>query len=155
MKKSDYTRSTIECKYNEFKSAFIDDLRTYIERHKLGEIQNEVLHCFETTNHKKGFLGKIKTNYTEICMTTRFLFWGIANDNKGSGIGAAQWNEIAEIQDWESSEPGKIIEDHGVELFGFIYQASERSRWFIGLGDDEPGKKCRKIIKEFIVSSKK
>jgi hypothetical protein len=150
MKKSDYSRSTIKCKFEDFKPKFIQYFKNYINLHKLGEIEKEVLHCFETTNIRKGFLGKTQTSYLEIFLTKRFLIWGVIFDKKETGIAAAQWNEISEIQDWETSQFGKMIEDHGLEMFGFIYQSSERGKWFIGLGNDEAGRECRKIMKELI-----
>jgi hypothetical protein len=149
MKKSDFTRSTVECGFSSLRPKFIEYMRKYIEEHKLENIEKEVLHCFQTTNLKKGFLGKIKTSYTDICITTRFLFWAII-DEKETGVAAAQWSDISEIWDWEATESGKMIEDSGVELFGFIYLWSKRGRWFIGLGNDIAGKKCRELLKEAI-----
>lgn len=153
MKKSDYSRSTAECRFGNFKPCFIQGIKEYAERHKLGDIEKEVLYCFETTNIKKGFLGRIKTSYTEICITKRFLFWNtIIKDNEVS-TAAAQWIEITKISDWETSEMGKtFIEDHGVEVFGFLYLASHRSTWFIGLGDDHAGKSCRNVLREMIAN---
>lgn len=150
MKKSDYTRSTIECDFAEVKPKFTADLKKYAEINNLGEIEKEGRFCFETTNSKKGFLGRIKTNYTVICITKRFLFWAIIDDKKDSGMAAAQWSDISEIWDWEETEMGKLYQDQGVELFGFIYLWSKRSRWFIGIDKSEAGQKCRAIMKKLI-----
>ncbi len=151
MKKSDYTRSTKECRFSDFKSGFKQAVKKYSEEHKLGDIEKEILHCFETTNNKKVFLGRIKTSYTEICITKRFLFWNVVKDETDIGTAGAQWNDISEIFDWETSEMGKMCEDHGVNIFGFIYLSSHRSSWFIGLSDDVAGKSCRKLLKEMII----
>jgi hypothetical protein len=72
MKKSEYTRSTKDCRYDELKPLIRSEVRAYAEEYKLGDVENEILYCFETTNQKKGFLGRVKTNYTEICITKRF-----------------------------------------------------------------------------------
>jgi hypothetical protein len=153
MKKSNVTRSTAECSFDELNPKFIEYLKSYCETNKLDNIEKEVLHCFVTTNLEKGFFGGDKTSYTIICITKRFLFWGIIFDKKDTGIAAAQWNEISEIHDWETSESGKLVEDHGIEIFGFIYMWSRRSSWFIGLGDDDAGKRCRRILKDTIPKS--
>jgi hypothetical protein len=150
MKKSDYTRSTTECRFNNLKPSFIQAVKKYAVDYKLGDIEKEVLHCFETTNIKKGFLGKIKTSYTEICITKRFLFWMVVMNENEIGTGAAQWIDISEIFDWETTEMGKLFEDHGVDVFGFMYLASHRSKWFIGLGDDDAGHRCAKLLKEMM-----
>ena len=150
MKKSDYTRSTVECRYDELKPVFRREVKKYAEENKLGDVENEVLHCFETTNHKKGFLGRVKTSYTEICITKRFLFWNIVADKDEEGVGKAQWSDVLEVRSWEESELGKLVEGSGVEMFGFLFRASRRGTWFIGLGNDDAGRKCTALLKEMI-----
>jgi hypothetical protein len=150
MKKSEYTRSTAECRYDEMKPAFIKSIRAYTDEYKLGNVENEILNCFETTNLKKGFLGKVKTNYTEICITKKFLFWGIYTDKDEEGVGAAQWTDISEVREWKDSEMGKLIDESGVEMFGFLYRASRRGTWFIGLGNDDAGRKCTALFKVIV-----
>ncbi len=154
MKKSDYTRSTAECRFPDLRPKFIQYVKKYMEDYKLGGIENEVLHCYETTNLKKGFLGRTETNYTVICITTRFLFWGIIYDKKESGVAAAKWSDLSEIWSWEESEMGKVMGDSGVEVYGFIYLSSHRSKWFIGLGKDEAGTRCMNLLKEFVKNNK-
>lgn len=151
MKESNFKRSTEEIRFENLHLKFIRYFRQYIELHQLGDIEKEVERCFVTTNLKKGFLGKMTTDYTVICITKQFLFWGIIKDKKETGIAAAKWNEITEIHDWETLPHGKIRPDHGLELHGFIYQASRRSFWFIGLGNDEAGNACRKYLKELLL----
>ncbi|MDD5361899.1 MAG: hypothetical protein PHN88_07180 [Ignavibacteria bacterium] len=147
MKKSEYTRSTVERRYDEMKPAFIKIITKYAEEHKLGNIENEILNCFETANLKKGFFGKIKTNYTEICITKRFLFWGVFTDKDEQGVGAAQWTDISEVREWKDSDMSNLIEESGVEMLGFLYRASSRGTWFIGLGNDDAGRKCTALFK--------
>ncbi|MBI5538757.1 MAG: hypothetical protein HY951_01760 [Bacteroidia bacterium] len=152
MKKSDYTRSTVECRYSELNPKFIEYLKSYLDIQKLGdikEIEKEVINCFITTNLKKSLFGT-QTNYTIICITKRFLFWGIISDKKDTGIGAAQWTDIAEIRNWEDTEMGTLVEEHGVEILGFMFRASHRSKWFIGLDENDAGKRCRTIVSEMI-----
>lgn len=153
MKKSDFTRSTRECTMSEFKPSFLQCMAKYIEENNIENIENEVEACFETTNLKKGFLGRIKTSHTEICITQRFLFWDIVENKSNSNIAGAQWTELSEIKDWENTEMGKMIEDCGLEIFGFIYRWSRRSTWFIGIDRSEAGMRCRALIKDKIVKN--
>lgn len=150
MKSSGFTRSTAECSFSEFPPVFIRSVKTFEEMYHVGDLESEVLGCFLTTNHKKGFLGKVTTSQTVICMTKRFLLWGIYKDEKDEGVAAAQWSEVSDIWDWETSEGGQLFEDHGVEVFGFQCLNSRRSRAFIGLGNDEAGSRCRTLMKEMI-----
>jgi hypothetical protein len=45
---------------------------------------------------------------------------------------------------------GKLFEESGVEMFGFLYRASRRGTWFIGLGNDDAGRKCSALLKEMV-----
>ncbi len=148
MKKSDYTRSTLERRFDEMKPTFRNNIRAFAEEYKLGDVENDILHCFETTNKKKGFLGRIKTDYTEICITKRYLFFGIFTDKVKERVGVAEWKDIIEVREWKDSELGKLIEETGVELFGFLFRASRRSTWYMGLGNDDAGSKCTSVMKE-------
>ena len=146
MKKSSYTRSTRECSFNDMHPKFIQYFHKYLENNRIGWTVADVNYCFETTNLKKGFLGKIQTSYTDICITHNFLFWGIIYDKKDSGIAAARWEDLSEVWNWADTEKGRLFEESGIELYGFIYLFSNRSKWFIGLGNDEAGQKCTQII---------
>ena len=154
MKKSPYTRSTAEIRFQDLHPKFIGYLRSYAELHKLGEIEQDVRSCFVTTNRKKGLLGGVQTDFTVVCMTGRFLFWGIISDKKETGVAAAQWSEISEIRDWKDSSMGAVMEDQGVEILGFIYQDSKRGFWFIGLDNEPAGMKCRALLQEMIAAKK-
>jgi hypothetical protein len=146
MKKSEYSRSTAELKFSELRPKFISYFQKYLEENKLEILESDIRFCFETTNEKKKFFGGVETNYTVICLTNNFLFWGIIHDKKESGIAAAKWEDISEIWDWKDTAMGQFMQESGVELFGFIYLWSKRGKWFIGLGNDEAGLKCKKLL---------
>ena len=150
MKKSEYTRSTLERRLDEMKPSFRNNIRAFAEEYKLGDVENDILHCFETTNKKKGFLGRIKTDYTEICITKRYLFFGIFTDKVEEGVGVAEWKDIIEVREWKDSELGSLIEETGVEMFGFLFRSSRRSTWYVALGNDDAGRKCTAIFKEMV-----
>ena len=150
MKKSEFTRLTHECSLAELQPKFNHYLTEYLNTNRLKLVDNEVRYCFETTNTKKGFFGKTLINYTNICISNDFLFWGIISDKKESGIAAAKWSDISEIWNWADTEKGKYFEDSGIELYGFIFQWSHKTKWFIGLGNDEAGKRCIQIMSSII-----
>ena len=150
MKKSDYTRSTVEKRFSEMNPVFRSNIRTFADEYKLGNVEMEVLYCFETTNNKKGFLGRVKTDYTEICITKTYLFFGTFTDKVEAGVGAAQWKDVAEVREWKDSKLGSMIEETGIEMFGFLFRSSRRSTWYVALGNDEAGRKCTAIMKDMI-----
>jgi len=125
-------------------------VKVFTERFSKNEfpgIESKIITCFEVESLRKKFFGT-KIEYTGIVLTPEVLFWGMANNVIGPFAAAAQLKEISEIRDYENTESCKIMQDHGIEIFGFNYQASRRGTSFIGLGDDESGAKCRKVLRE-------
>jgi hypothetical protein len=137
------------------KPTFRNNIRAFAVEYKLGDVEREILNCFETTNQKKGFLGRVKTDYTEICITKNYLFFGTFTDKIEEGVGAALWKDVAEVREWKDSELGSLIEETGVEMFGFLFRSSRRSTWYISLGNDDAGKKCCSLFKEMIKENSK
>ena len=148
--KNIFTRTTTEKKFEDLNPSFIRNFRKSCETHNLGDIEKDVLRCFETRNEKKGFLGQLKISHTVICATQKMLFWDIIKEKKDTDIAIALFSEIQEVKDYETGEAAKIYQDHGLEFFGFIYKWSRRSSWFIGLGNDTDGEQCRIFLKDLI-----
>lgn len=153
MKKSDYTRTTVECRFEDFQPSFSAYLQKYLRDHAMEESELQPIACFETTSLKKGFWGRVKTTYTEIYLTQRFLFWAHIEPKKESGIAAAQWSEISELREWEDTQMAQLRQEAGIELFGFIYKWSKRSAWFMGLDKSEAAMKCRQLMRELMAGA--
>ncbi len=148
MKKSKYSRTTKELRFNEIHPQFVEYLKEYAEIYSFNAKDLEISRCFETTNTYKGFFGKQKENYTIVCFSKKYLFWGIIDPKKKRGVAAVKWDDIEEVCDWEKTAMGKIYEESGIEIYGTIYNWTKRSRWFIGLGNDEGGRRMRKLLLE-------
>lgn len=148
MKKSDYTRKTRRCKFNELRPEFVAAVRQFAEDNKLDGIEGSILHCFETASEKQGFLGKRLTQYTDMAITPEWLFWGVSGDKQKAVLGGAKLKDMVEIIDYEKDPMSGIVEDHGLRITGFLYQASRRSTWFIGLGDDAAGGEFRQELRK-------
>ncbi len=79
------------------------------------------------------------------------MFWNSIIIEHDISTVAAQWIDISEISNWKTSEMVKaLIEDYGLEIFGFLHYANHRSSWFIGLGEDHAGKNCRDTLRSIL-----
>jgi hypothetical protein len=152
----EYQRTTRECSFNDFQPEIRGAIRKYVEKHQLGDIEADALMCAETVSEKirQGFFSKVfgGANYARnvsLLITPESLLW-CNLDSRGSAIVlAARLSEI-EISDFEST----LIEDDGLDVFGFINQSPERVRAFIGLGAEASAQKFRQTVKEAAAKAK-
>jgi len=138
----------MECKFKDLKEQFVHHLEIYNQRRMIDDIEKEVLYCFQTTNHKKRLFFGPKIEFSFVCITNKFLYWG-NTDLKETYISAAKWMEIDEICDWKNSVLAEFSIDYGVMALGLTNLTGYKGQWFIGLGDDTAGNKCIKLLKEF------
>ena len=148
MKNNIFSRSTRECLFDELNNDLIKLFKDLFLRNDFPGIESKIISCFETESLRKKIFS-VKTEYTGIILTPDILFWGMAG-NKNPGVAAAVIKEISDVKDYEKSENYEIMNDNGLLIFGFIRHASLRSEWFIGLGEDKVGERCRHLLRALI-----
>jgi hypothetical protein len=145
----EYKRTTHECSFNEFPPEIIAGIRKYAEKNELGETEAKVLMCAETSSEKikQGFFSKFfGGNFavkTCVVITPERILWATLNNKNETAVLAARLSEV-EIKDFSSN----LIEDTGLEIFGFVGGFAERMTVFIGLGEEEAAQKLRRVLKE-------
>jgi hypothetical protein len=152
----EYQRTTRECSFNDFQPEIRTAIRNYVEKHELGDIEEDVLMCAETVSEKikQGFFSKIfgGANYAQnvsMLVTPERLLWCAQDSRNNRVVSAARLSEI-EIGDFESS----LVEDCGLSVFGFVNRSPERVRAFIGLGAEAAAQKFRRTVKETAAKAK-
>jgi hypothetical protein len=152
----DYHRRTRECSFEELQPELLPGLNELIRKHDLGFAPSEALICVETTSERKkgGLAGKLlgasgKVQYTGAVVTPRLLIW-VTIDGKGKSHGI--WAKLSdiEVKDYGESEFNRHMEDTGVEIFGFLADAPERSYSFIGLGEEETASKFLQVLADAV-----
>lgn len=146
MKVPEYLRSTKQCRFDDLRPEFIAPIRKFIEENELGDVERNIINCYQTTSDTKSLFGTVLHQFTDMVITPEFLFWGVSGDKVKATQGCARLKDIAEIIDYEKSPLMQLHEDHGVQLSGFLYHcmdSSHRVTWFMGLGDDDAGKDFR------------
>jgi hypothetical protein len=116
---------------------------------ELSAIERENSMCCETVSRriKPGFLSRLFGNshaiqHTGILLTSEWLIWATTDGKGGASSIAARLSEIR-VKDYASS----LIEDCGLEIFGFVNQSPKRVQAFVGLGREPAAEQFRLTLK--------
>jgi len=145
----DYYRSTRECTFEQLRPELVATIRAYLDQHDLGPIERGILSCCETTSEKKnkGFLARLigggpdPVHYTGLLVTPTWLIWAISGPKLGTVVSAARLKDI-EVTAFSSP----LIDDTGLEVFGFISGSPERVQAFVGLGAEPAAQRFRATL---------
>ncbi|HRH40542.1 MAG TPA: hypothetical protein PKY82_02780 [Pyrinomonadaceae bacterium] len=146
----EYQRNTKSCNFSDLHTETIASFKKYFEKNDLGNVETEIILCCETTSTKikPGLFGKLFgggnfAQNTIIFFTPNRLFWGSTDQKDHITILSAKLKEI-EIKDFNSN----LIEDNGLEIFGFLNDSPKRVQAFIGFGEEPFADEFRKRLKE-------
>jgi len=108
--------------------------------------------CCETTSTKKKsglFGGKAEVIVTGMVITPQWLIWASGKESEPPGVLSARLQDIR-VQDYEESEMYKLMQDTGLNVFGFRTAVEGASSVFIGLGPEPAEQKFRSMLREAI-----
>ena len=134
----DYNRSTRECTFEQLRPEIIDAMRMYAKKHGLWGFEPDIVMCVETTSEKKktGMVGGLlggdpdPVHYLGIVLTPRHMIWARSGKKYGKVVLSAALKEI-EVKDFASP----LVDDTGLEVYGFVEGAEEKVTAFIELDD--------------------
>jgi len=120
---SDYNRTTRECSVNQLRPELFLAVRNHFQEHKLGDLETEILLCYETTSRKKdtNWLvsllddGSDTTIYMAVLFTSEWLIWVRSGDKSGVQLSSADLKQIA-VRIYISV----LARDAGLEISGHI-----------------------------------
>jgi hypothetical protein len=145
----EYERTTKECTIADWQPETASAVRAHIEKLNLGAIEQEILICCETVSKKikSGLFSRLLGNsnaiqHTGIVLTSRWLIWATTDGKSDASVASARLSEV-QATDFQSD----LVEDCGLQIFGFINQLPTRGRAFIGLGKEPAAEKLRRILK--------
>jgi len=153
---SEYIRTTRECSVSQLHPELRQAIQNYFQEHKLGALQAETLMCCETISRKKS-AGKMvswlngkpdTTVYTGMLLTSQWLIWVHHGDQSGTLLNAADLKQIrAEFY------TSPLTKDSGLEIVGFIGDAKNRVRGYVGMGADLVAQKFCEEVKQAITKA--
>ena len=143
----DYKRTTRECTLDSLRPELSAALRAHAEKYNLGDVLSHVVVCVETTSEKikKGLFGGGETIYTAAVLTKDWLVWANSGTKVTPHAMSARLNQIT-VQDYATSSFAKLIADTGVNVNGLTTDSSEAGTTFIGLEENEAGRKFREAL---------
>ncbi len=148
----DYNRSTREIVFGDIPANVIQSVRTYFEKHSLGDILANPVMCIVSTSEKikKGLFGGgagPKQLIQTVILTDHWLILADNVDQNALYIKSMQLRDIT-VEDSEKSSFHAMIPDTGMNINGRFTDASEIGTIFLPLGKDAAGDKFKSALIE-------
>lgn len=143
------TRITRECALNDLDPTLRDALRAHAVQHQMGDLENTVLMCCETTSVRKpgGLFGGTQNSISAALVTPKWLIWADSSNRNDAGIGGAELLQI-DIHDYASTAMFAIAPDMGLNVSGRFTSSQKTGRTFIALDTGPAGTKFRQVLEE-------
>jgi hypothetical protein len=147
----DYNRTTRACAFRELPAEIGAAFAAYAEKNEIENLEAAVTLCVETAAEKieKGFFARLfgpgaaYAVRTAMLLTPERLLWCTLDAHGRAVVSAARWREI-EVTDFSSN----LVEDAGLDVFGFVDGSSERVQVFLGLGAEPAAEEFRRLAKQ-------
>ncbi|HEX2997038.1 MAG TPA: hypothetical protein VHP14_19610 [Anaerolineales bacterium] len=150
---SEYTRTTRECSVDQLRPELLRAVQDYFQEQKLGDLRSETLLCCETISTRKetGQLvswlsGKPDTTiHTGMLLTSDRLIWVHHGDQSGTRLNAAKLEQIR-----ARFYVAPLSKDTSLEIVGYIGDAKNRIRGYIGMGAEPAAQKFCEGVQQAI-----
>lgn len=153
----DYNRSTREISFESITPDVMQSINTYIEKHNLGDILENVSICILSTSEKikKGLFSGPgpKLLVQTVLLTDRWLVLADRVDQNAIYIRTMQLRDIT-VEDYEKSQFHAMIPDTGMNISGIATDAAEKGTVFLPLGKDSAGERFKSALIEAVQSAK-
>lgn len=152
---SEWKRSTREVSFDQFPAEIKADVQKYIERYNLGDILSDALMCIETDSEKAktGLFGSAQSVQQYALVTPRWILW-VVNDAKSPATLSALLTDVV-IQDYAETPFAKMVPDSGIQINGKFTDMAESVSAFLGLEQNEVGRKFQEILIRAVQDAKK
>lgn len=154
----DYNRSTKEITFESITPDVMQSINTYIEKHNLGGILENVSLCILSTSEKikKGLFSGAgpKLLVQTVLLTDRWLVLADRVDQNAIYIRTMQLRDIT-VEDYEKSQFHAMIPDSGLNISGIATDATEKGTVFLPLGKDSAGEKFKSALIGAVQEAKK
>ena len=153
---SEWKRSTRELSFDQLPIEMKTEINGHIEIYNLGDILSGTLMCIHSsaTKAKAGLFGAAETNQMGVVLAPRWLVWVITGTKSpGSALSALLQDVV--VQDYADTPFAKMIPDSGVQVSGKFTDVSESASAFIGLEENEAGRKFKELLVNAVQDAKK
>jgi hypothetical protein len=154
----DYNRSTKEITFESITPDVMQSINTYIEKHNLGDILENVSLCIVSTSEKikKGLFSGAgpKLLVQTVLLTDHWLVLADRVDQNAIYIRTMQLRDIT-VEDYEKSQFHAMIPDSGVNISGIATDTTEKGTVFLPLGKEAAGEKFKSTLIAAVQAAKK
>ena len=152
---SEWKRSTRVVTFDEFAADIKGEIQKHIKLYNLGDILSDAFMCIETDSEKarKGLFGSATSVRQCAIVTPRWLIWAV-HDSKSPAALSALLRDVV-IQDYADTPFVKLVPDSGIQVTGKFTDVSENASAFIGLEENEAGKKFKEVVIRAVQNAKK
>ena len=153
---SDWKRSTREISFELFPTDLKAEIQKHIELYNLGSILSDAQICIQTDSEKarKGLFGSAEVVHMGAVLTPRWLIWVVSGTRTAPAALSALLTDVV-IQDYANNQFAKMIPDSGIQVTGKFTDVPENGSAFIGLEENEAGRKFKELAIEAVQSAKK
>lgn len=153
---SDWKRTTLEVSIEKLSADLGTAIAGHIERYHLSAILEGALMCVETRSEKikKSLFSGSEVVRTGVVATSRWLVWASDGTKTGMGVLSAQLRDVT-VEDYSQTHFFKLIPDFGVQVSGKFTDVSENGSAFIGLEENDSGRKFKDFLIQAVQDAKR
>ena len=163
---SDYERTSQICIFSQLPTILQLAIQQQAEEYHCGQIPDDILICLETISERKqaGFFTRFKNRIVGLpapgsvqhcaaVVLPNWLIWAFThwqNESQATVL-SVRLNE-AEIHEYDQTH---LVEDHGLNILGFLSGSTERSLQFLGLGQGSDAEQFKQCLQQAAQGSNK
>lgn len=131
-------------------------IRAHGAKYGLADLESDILMCCETISvrQKKGFFGGIKTTFSAVYVTPKWLVWADSTNQNDAGVGTAQLKHI-DVRDYRTTASYTIMPDQGLNITGRYTDKNKTGMTFIVLDAEADGQKFSHVLEEALSKAMK
>lgn len=153
---SEWKRSTRELSFEQLPEEMKAEIQKHIELYNLGDILSDISMCIQSDAEKvkKGLFGTAETNQMGAVLTPRWLVWAIMETKTPPSALSALLQDIV-VQDYADTPFAKMVPDSGLQVNGKFTDMTENASAFIGLEENNVGRKFKETVIGAVQDAKK
>lgn len=154
---SEWKRSTREVSFDQLPVPMKTEMQKHIELYNLGDILSDALMCIQTDSEKakKGLFGSAELVQQGAVVTPRWLVWVVSGTKTPEPAALSALLTDIVIQDYADTEFAKLVPDSGIQINGKFTDVSENASAFIGLQENDAGRKFKETVIKAVQDAKK
>lgn len=153
---SDWKRWTRESSFDQLPAEMKAEIQRHIEHYHLGDLMNGLLMCIQSDGEikKEAGSGSVETSQTGVVLSSHWLVWAVSGTNNPAAVYSVRLQDVV-IQDYADTPFARVVADSGIQIQGRFTSMAESAGAFIGLEENEVGKKFKERVIQAVQEARK